>query len=509
MRNIKILKKFIEEFPDKNWNIYKLIYGDLNTNIPLIIIENQVNEDDFHLLVNNSHSWSITSIDFGWESLYLDKNLEIEKLVYLLNNNLNFNNYFNEIVGINKLFKLISLSPNISINLIDNNLNNSWCWDNISSNNIITVEWLKYFPNQEWSFEKLLSNSNFDLSWLEYFPERLFDWRLVINSNNFTSDWIKYFKLHNNCNELSRHNNFSLEWVSKYPNGNWSWRTLSYNKNFNFSWIDRYPEKKWDYKYLLNNRYFKIEYLTRYKFNNIDISNLLTNPNFRINWLDKIPSKYRIFRLISHNTNLSINWLLQYPNEDWDFDIIMFDFLSQYFLDINLLIFLADKIKNSSDEKKKVFWKKVSTSNVFDIKWVKLFPLADWNWNYISNNPNLTVNWIVENPDYNWNFDILCCHKNLTISELIDLSKKKNLCVLNWDMISKNPNLTLDFVRDNIELINFNELSYNKFNGVYYERKFQQQEKEKQVNIIEEELIKKTWHPDRFKDWCLEYNFTI
>ena len=57
----------------------------------------------------------------------------------------------------------------------------------------------------------------------------------------------------------------------------------------------------------------------------------------------------------------------------------------------------------------------------------------DWDW--ISKNPNITMEMIEKYPEKPWN----------------------------WDYISSNPNITLEFIENNIDRINFNQLSENKF----------------------------------------------
>ena len=70
----------------------------------------------------------------------------------------------------------------------------------------------------------------------------------------------------------------------------------------------------------------------------------------------------------------------------------------------------------------------------------------------------------------------------------------------NWDWheISRNPNLTVEFVEEHIDDINWSMLSENQFilenvKAITL----------KNTSKIKEELLNKTWYPDRMVDWCL------
>ena len=108
------------------------------------------------------------------------------------------------------------------------------------------------------------------------------------------------------------------------------------------------------------------------------------------------------------------------------------------------------------------------------------YPDKPWNWNSISRNPNITMEMIEENPDKPWN----------------------------WIYISFNPNITMEFIENNIDEINFKYLSTNKFGWNHnIIKQYWEQRKQKvfeKNEMIKEELIACTWHPDRLFQWCLD-----
>jgi hypothetical protein len=68
-------------------------------------------------------------------------------------------------------------------------------------------------------------------------------------------------------------------------------------------------------------------------------------------------------------------------------------------------------------------------------------------WDGISRNPNLTIEFIKENLDNPWNWSELSCNPNLTI-EFINANPDKPW---DWDYISMNPNITMEMINSNLD----------------------------------------------------------
>ena len=125
---------------------------------------------------------------------------------------------------------------------------------------------------------------------------------------------------------------------------------------------------------------------------------------------------------------------------------------------------------------------------------IEKYPTKPWDWEEISCNPNLTMEIIEKYPDKNWNWKGISVNPNITM-EIINKYPDKPW---DWDAISSNENIT-------IEMINkypnkgwyWQGLSENPF-----EKDYENELKKLKLEIIEEELIQKTWHPSRFQEWC-------
>ena len=100
-----------------------------------------------------------------------------------------------------------------------------------------------------------------------------------------------------------------------------------------------------------------------------------------------------------------------------------------------------------------------------------------WDWDIISGNPNITMEIIENNPDKPWNWGFYG--------------------------ISDNPNITMDFIEKHID----KNLDWEKIARCSFKKDYENElQKLKNFNNIEEELIQKTWHPRRFQKWCLDEN---
>ena len=82
--------------------------------------------------------------------------------------------------------------------------------------------------------------------------------------------------------------------------------------------------------------------------------------------------------------------------------------------------------------------------------------------------------------------------------ELVDEFPDKDW---NWDIISRNRNLTLKM----IEKYPDKPWNWSKIGMYYLFEKDKEMEIQKlKFKTIEEELMQKTWHPSRFQEWCLD-----
>ena len=116
------------------------------------------------------------------------------------------------------------------------------------------------------------------------------------------------------------------------------------------------------------------------------------------------------------------------------------------------------------------------------IKLTEKYPNKPWNWNAISKNPNITMNFIEKYQDKPWIWDCIYINPNITM----DFIEKYQHKPCNWKWISMNKNITIEFVEKYNDKLNFKFL-YN------FEQDYKNELKElKELRYIE---LKETFEP--------------
>ncbi len=71
---------------------------------------------------------------------------------------------------------------------------------------------------------------------------------------------------------------------------------------------------------------------------------------------------------------------------------------------------------------------------------------------------------------------------------------------IKWDFFSSNRSLkAMEYMSKNIDKIRWLAITNNQ-NIFVMDKEFLR----KRMDIVREELMMRTWHPDRFEDWCLD-----
>ena len=123
------------------------------------------------------------------------------------------------------------------------------------------------------------------------------------------------------------------------------------------------------------------------------------------------------------------------------------------------------------------------------------YPDKPWNWKAMSKNYDVTMELIDKYHDKPWDWNEFAYNDNITF-EIIKKYPDKNW---NWKGLSVDDNLTIDFIDKYPDKDwDWREISRNSFQTDY-----ENTLKELKFKYIEEELMQKAWHPDRFMDWCL------
>lgn len=331
------------------------------------------------------------------------------------------------------------------------------------------VEFLNYFKNSNWNYTVLSDNPNITLDYV---------------LSNLDKNW-SWYHLSSNKNIVS-----SPDIIIKHSNLPWNIAGLSKNPNIDFDYIFSRPELKWHDNNLCCNPNINIEIVEKiilekkYKINWLDLSK-----NSGIYWRDINRTQYtknynwwnssvsinpNITEKIVENNNKYIwSWLELSYNKSLSWDFI---------------------IKNLDN---KLTWYGISENPNITLDIVKANLNKPWSLHEISKHINIYWNNIISNPFLAWSYRGVSSNPNVTM-EIVE----NNINIFEWNKygLSENPNITIDFVKNHEYIdFDFHFLSKNIFN--YDDNMY---ESNKKFRKYEQELIEKTWHPNRIFEWCLD-----
>lgn len=125
------------------------------------------------------------------------------------------------------------------------------------------------------------------------------------------------------------------------------------------------------------------------------------------------------------------------------------------------------------------------------MKLLDWIPLDKLDWKHLSCNPN-AIELLEKNPDkIYWSY----LSMNPSAIHLLE----KNPDKIDWNYLSKNPN-AIHLIKKNLNKIQWFLLSENPS---IFEEDYQTLSKQR-VETLREELMARTWHPERFRSWCLD-----
>ena len=373
-----------------------------------------------------------------------------------------------------------------------------WNYYFLSKNPNLTEEFILKYPNQNWNIDYLIENNKITdfntLSKFKYideyiiyhYPNKPWDWEwlienIEINIEKYISlELIKKYLCKWNYYELSKNPNLTEEFILKYPYRHWDidylidnnkitdFNTLSKFKYINEKIIDKYPDKPWDWEWLIQN------------------TNICIKKFISVNLIEKYENRQNYYKL-SKDQNLTEKFILKYPHQNWDIIYLIknnkitdFKALSK-FKYINYVI--IDEYPDKPWD-----WGWLNENINFEIE--RYIPLNlikkysySWVYYYLSKNQNLTEEFILKHPSQNWDIDYLIENNKITdfntLSKFINIDQKiinnypnkpwdwewliqntninvekyiplnlieKYLYKWDYQLLSKNPNLTKEFI---------------------------------------------------------------
>jgi hypothetical protein len=310
----------------------------------------------------------------------------------------------------------------LSIDLINKPI--PWNFDNMSYNPSLSVSIIKEFSNQEWNWCRISYSIKDVMGFIDTF----------INEKNGKIDWY----------EVSRNPHLDFFVIEEWPNENWDWCWITKHKNIvpldtdklriflrkygnlnwvNFEWwiLSSHPgltddivlenlDKPWDYQ-------------------KIGISNNALTERL----IGKIPDRNWNWWKMSERPDEFVNLIIQFPQKNWDW------------FNIRRYIKNPRKIIKYYSNNKTTF-KELSLNKYLDINFVVEIPDFPWDWGELTNNDKLTLEIILLFIDKPWDMKVISGRNDLTITFIKKIIKKsKNV---DWKILSKNPCLTLEMLKE-------------------------------------------------------------
>lgn len=246
------------------------------------------------------------------------------------------------------------------------------------------------------------------------------------------------------------------------------------NRNFRLNFVEKYIDKNWDWE----NISFEIKDADVFKFLNKPINwgkisqnsslEFIEN-NLDLPWVWSQPFGDGYTECVSFNENLTLDFVFKYIDLNWNIPLIIKCSKFQGKEIEKLIETLYPNLENNDRE----FWSAVSQNENLSLEFLdKLINKKGGFLQYecLSSNNNLTLDFISTHTSRNfnsfWEPFLFLKNKAITLEQIENFLKKTSetefvpWILQKWEYLSGNPNLTLEFIEKYIDKNwNFRELS--------------------------------------------------
>lgn len=235
-------------------------------------------------------------------------------------------------------------------------------------------------------------------------------------------------------------NSLELEFIK---NGKYSLITPSFILNHPYiPWCNQsLPQIYYYFKYSKLSIDKLLDIISKFKCDNCKscaFNGLSLNKSLTFNFVQTHKNHSWSFKYLSRNKNFYKD-IINYPEYPWNFSSILY-----YNTNFN-----ADILKQKNRWYNEIIDKSteiLTHKNIWFSDIIELLDVYKWDWKYISRNPNITINDVVNNLEFDWNWETLSSYNNNITSE--DVDKYNNLQWV-WEEICYKNDLTLDIFKNN------------------------------------------------------------
>lgn len=328
------LTKFLEEYPNKNWN-WNFISENPNITIG-------------YIKMHPTFPWH-------FKNIFKNPNLTID---FILSNIGKINRLQRRINKTNVTFRVktiiwneISKNPGIKLKDIIDNPNLSWNWKEISKNPNLTLNFILSNLNKNWDFRYLGGLEIITIDFIDNTQDKKWDWHYISYNPNLTLYYVN--------NNLYR---------------KWSFDGIYTNSNINIYDVFENFKRRCYSDYMMKRNFSKHP--------NITIEFIKEHPGKLRKWYDSIiyrdlTSYMWDWKILSSHENIKINDIIDNPQFPWDW----------YEVNKNPNLTMSDIINNQD---KQWFFFIISKHPNILMEFIEINPNRCWDWQNVSKNPNLT-----------------------------------------------------------------------------------------------------------------------
>ena len=308
-------------------------------------------------------------------------------------------------------FDYINLAgnPNLTLDIIKQNMHLPWNWLYLSIKPIITLEFIVENPHEDWNWYALSANSGLDVRRDILANKTLpWKWEYVVENPTLTIDIVTdpvtqdIFKEYGYASALKK---------------------ISFNPRITMDDITRHPELDIDIELVCKNPNLTIEFVKSNLHLLIDEwiwRYISKNPGIKIRDIIDNPELPWIYENVLMNPNMTYIDFLANPQIDWKTNILL-----QY-VKLPFAIFMAN-----IDRFTKYSIDNVSSNPGTQLADITANPDIPWCWTNVSLNPNLTLDFVLANPDKDWEWTYIIQNPNIMLDELCNLIKSRHRLIGN------------------------------------------------------------------------------
>ncbi len=254
---------------------------------------------------------------------------------------------------------------------------------------------------------------------------------------------------------MSLNPSLPLEVIEMFIDKEWDWYALSCHNNITISFALKHRHKDWHWSVLSSHSTLTFDIVEKEKDIPWDWNELSFNPNIR--WENVAYNLLRNWNweALSKNLNVTLSTILTFSSIPWNLNML---FLNEYFLrdafqtymnrlnnmELYLLWMRFEKLIDLD-----YFWSVITRQSFISLDMVKMNPQIPWNYKNLSYNPNLTWDFILENMSWEWDWFALTYHYNLDIC--ICLAYYTPTYPWNWWYISRHPDVDWDLIAQHLD----------------------------------------------------------